>query len=153
MRILERESEDIYDTSDEKINNGSSSYAKRTTNNTRHHAQNISRLTLLYPINTLTPAANASSFIRCNSSTVGAPGFSKKIVEHSAAMHCANNDGLSAVRPLINAHLFRLGGGSEETDAAKTVPYSDATSFDQDANSDPPGPEAPASPKKYGSTT
>ena len=103
-------------------------------------------------MSTSTPASLASSFIRCNSLTVGAPGFSKKIVEHSAAMHCANNDGLSAVRPLINAHLFCLGGGSDETDVAKTVPYLDVASFDQDVNSGPPGPEAPP-PKKYGSTT
>jgi len=74
------------------------------------------------------------------------------MVLHPAAMHCVNNDGLSAVRPLINAHRGRSGGGSDETDAAKTVPYSDATSFDQDANSDPPGPDAP-SPENHGSTT
>ena len=68
-------------------------------------------------------------------------------------MHWANNDGLSAVRPEINAHLFCFGGGSDETDVAKTVPYLEVASFDQDANSDPPGPEDPAAPKKYGSTT
>ena len=108
-------------------------------------------LTLLYPINTLTPAINASFFICCNSFTVGAPGFSKNIVEHPAAMHCVNNAGLSAVLPLINAHRFCLGGGSDETDVVNTVPYLDVVSADQEVNSDPPGPDAPA-PKKYGST-
>ena len=66
-------------------------------------------------------------------------------------MHCVNNAGLSAVLPLINAHRFCLGGGSDETDVVNTVPYLDVVSADQEVNSGPPGPDAPA-PKKYGST-
>jgi len=75
--------------------------------------------------------------------TVGAPGFSKKIVLHLASIHSLNNLGLSAVRPDINAHLGCLGLGKSFTDVPKTVPYLDLDSSDQILNSGPPGALAP----------
>ena len=38
-------------------------------------------------------------------------------------MHSVKSRGLSAVRPLMRAHLGCLGDGSSPTDVPKTVPY------------------------------
>ena len=107
-------------------------------------------LTLLYPINTPTPAASASSFICANSATVGAPGFSRMIVEHLAAMHSVNKRGLSAVRPEISAQRGCLGSGRSPIEVPKAVPYLAVDSSAHSLNSGPPGPEAPP-PRNQGS--
>lgn len=111
-----------------------------------------STLTLLYPINTSIPASSASSFIFCNSATVGAPGFSKYIHLHFALIHSVNNFGLSAVRPLINATRGCCGSGNSATDEAKIVPWVEVVSVAQELNSGPPGPVEPG-PRNQGSMT
>lgn len=52
---------------------------------------------LTYPMNTLTPFESASSFIDCNSATLGAPGFSKKIAWQPMPRQPAKRLGLSDV--------------------------------------------------------
>ena len=82
--------------------------------------------------------------------TVGAPGFSKKMVLHLALIHSLNNLGLSAVLPLINAHLGCFGSGRSLTEVPKTVPSLEDVSSAQVLNSGPPGDVAPA-PRNHGS--
>jgi hypothetical protein len=104
-------------------------------------------------MSTPTPALFASSLMPLNSDTVGAPGFSRNIVEHLAFMHSVNNLGLSAVRPLINAHRGRFGSGKSDTDVPNTVPYLDLASSAHALNSVPPGLDAPCAERNHGSMT
>jgi len=65
-------------------------------------------------------------------------------------MHSVNKRGLSAVRPLINAHRGCLGSGISPMDVPNTVPYFDVESSAHSLNSGPPGPDAPP-PRNHGS--
>mmetsp|Transcript_10393 Transcript_10393/g.31961 ORF Transcript_10393/g.31961 Transcript_10393/m.31961 type:complete len:241 (+) Transcript_10393:443-1165(+) len=109
---------------------------------------------LLKPIQIVAPLAAASSFMRPSSSTVGAPGFSRRMCVAPAAMAWRKNLGLSGVRPAMSAILgpsvAPLKRSPESTDAWNATPFApqSATTF---WNSWPGGESLPP-PRNHGST-
>ena len=108
----------------------------------RQDAQQTTIYTILYILHTTN---NNNNIL-----TVGAPGFSKMIVEHLASIHSLNNFGLSAVRPLINAHRGCWGSGKSLTAVPNVVPYLEVEESAHSLNSGPPGPVDPP-PRNHGS--
>merc|ERR1719261_777282 len=108
---------------------------------------------LLYPVQMSTPVSAACCFMISSSPTVGAPGFSRYIRQHTAAMASPRSRGLSTVRPLMRVSRLTPSafGGTADSEVWNWTPCSASVFSLNSANSGPPGPLAPG-PKNHGST-